>query len=182
MFCPNCGQQQVSQEIKFCSRCGFPLGLVSEILANGGFLPQLANLYKSKKIFTKSNGMKFGLIWFLFWSFLMTPLLAIAGGDEIVAVTAVLGFVGGMIIVILSALFLQNEPKHLQDAYLNQKENMMPAHLKGNQSQTALPPQQTQPAQSYVPPVNSWKAANTGELVEPRSVTEGTTKLLYKDE
>ncbi len=182
MFCPNCGQQQVSQEIKFCSRCGFPLGLVAEILAHGGFLPQLADLYKSKKIFTKSNGIKFGLIWFLFWSFLLTPLLAIAGGDEIVAVTAVLGFVGGIIIMILSVLFLQNEPKNLQDGYLNQKEKMMPANLKANRTQSALPPQQTQPAQSYVPPGNVWKSADTGDLVHPHSVTENTTKLLKKEE
>ncbi len=182
MFCPNCGQQQVSEEIKFCSRCGFPMGLVSEILSHGGFLPQLADLYKSKKIFTKSNGMKFGLIWFLFWSFLMTPLLGIAGGDEIVAVTAVLGFVGGMIIVILSALFLQNLPKNFNGEYLNQKGDAMPAHLKGNQSRNALPPQQTQSAQSYVPPANAWKSADTGDLVRPNSVTEETTKLLKKEE
>ena len=46
MHCPSCGQQQVSLETKFCSRCGFPLGVVSEVLAHGGFLPQLAELYK----------------------------------------------------------------------------------------------------------------------------------------
>lgn len=182
MFCPNCGQQQVSHEIKFCSRCGFPMGLVSEILSHGGFLPQLADLYKSKKIFTKTNGMKFGLIWFLFWCLLMTPLLGIAGGEEIVAVTAVLGFVGGMIIVILSALFLQNQPKNLPDNFLLNKSDTIPAHLKGNKSQNALPPQQTQPAQSYVPPTNSWKSADTGDLVRPSSITEETTKLLKKDE
>ncbi len=158
MFCPNCGQQQVSEEIKFCSRCGFPMGLVSEILSHGGFLPQLADLYKSKKIFTKSNGMKFGLIWFLFWSFLMTPLLAIAGGDGIVAVTAVLGFVGGMIIVILSALFLQNVPKNLPDNFLLQKGETIPTQFRENQSRNALPPQQTQSAQSYVPPAQLFRA------------------------
>ncbi len=48
MYCPNCSQQQISEETKFCSRCGLPLGLVSEILANGGFLPQLDELYKDK--------------------------------------------------------------------------------------------------------------------------------------
>ena len=183
MFCPNCGQQQVSQEIKFCSRCGFPMGLVSEILSHGGFLPQLADLYKSKKIFTKSNGMKFGLIWFLFWTLLMTPLVAIAGGEEVAAVTAILGFVGGMIIVVLSALFLKNLPINLKSDYLIQNENMMTSNLKGNYSQpNALPPQQTQPAQSYVPPTNTWKAADTGDLARPGSVTENTTKLLNKDE
>jgi hypothetical protein len=182
MYCPRCSQQQVSEETKFCSRCGFPLGLVSEILSHGGFLPQLADLYKSKKILTKSNVMKFGLIWFLFWSFLMTPLLAIAGGEEIVAVTAVLGFVGGLILVVLAALFLKNEPKIIQENLLNQNINSMPVQLRGNHIKTALPPQQSQPAQSYVPPIASWKAPDTGDFVRPPSVTEGTTKLLEKDE
>ncbi|MEJ7699628.1 MAG: hypothetical protein WKF71_08300 [Pyrinomonadaceae bacterium] len=57
MFCPRCSQEQVSSETKFCSRCGFPLGLVSEILAHGGFLPQLAELYQDKKILTRKNGL-----------------------------------------------------------------------------------------------------------------------------
>ncbi len=39
MFCPRCSQEQVSEETKFCSRCGFSLSLVAEVLTNGGFLP-----------------------------------------------------------------------------------------------------------------------------------------------
>lgn len=35
MFCPNCGQQQVSGETRFCSRCGFQLGVVKAVLAAG---------------------------------------------------------------------------------------------------------------------------------------------------
>jgi hypothetical protein len=31
MHCPRCGQQQISDQTKFCSRCGFQLGLVSEL-------------------------------------------------------------------------------------------------------------------------------------------------------
>src|SRR5689334_21642871 len=42
MHCPSCGQKQVSNETKFCSRCGMPLGIVSDVLAHGFFLPQLA--------------------------------------------------------------------------------------------------------------------------------------------
>ncbi len=184
MFCPNCGQQQVSQEIKFCSRCGFPMGLISEILAHGGFLPQLADLYKSKTFLQnrKRVDFRFNLVFVLV--FFNAPLLAIAGGEDIVALAAILGFVGGMIIVILSAFFLKNVPKNLPDNLLQNalKVETVPAHLHGNQFQTALPPQQTQSAHSYVAPANSWKSADTGELVRPNSVTEETTKLLKKDE
>lgn len=182
MHCPRCGQQQVSEEIKFCSRCGFPLGLVSEILAHGGFLPQLADLHKSKKRLTRKNGLKFGLVWFLMLTFLLTPLLAIAGGEEVVAVAAILGFVGGLLIMLFSWLFLPAEPKQISSLDANQNLNAMPYFPNENRNQTALPPQQTQPAQSYVPPVNSWKAPDTGELSNPGSVTEGTTKLLKKEE
>ena len=34
MFCPRCGQEQISDEMRFCSRCGFQLTGVSELLLN----------------------------------------------------------------------------------------------------------------------------------------------------
>src|SRR5215216_1228543 len=33
MYCPNCGQQQVSDEMRFCSRCGLALSGLAEWLA-----------------------------------------------------------------------------------------------------------------------------------------------------
>ena len=38
MFCPNCGQRQVSNEARFCPACGFPLEVVGELVASGGRL------------------------------------------------------------------------------------------------------------------------------------------------
>src|SRR5215467_2241007 len=35
MYCPNCGQQQVSDEMRFCSRCGLALSGLAEWLAGG---------------------------------------------------------------------------------------------------------------------------------------------------
>jgi hypothetical protein len=32
MFCPKCGQEQVSESVRFCSRCGFKLNSVDESL------------------------------------------------------------------------------------------------------------------------------------------------------
>jgi uncharacterized protein (DUF983 family) len=34
MFCPKCGQEQASESVRFCSRCGFNLNTVDEALAN----------------------------------------------------------------------------------------------------------------------------------------------------
>lgn len=184
MHCPRCGQQQVSEEIKFCSRCGFPLGLVSEILANGGFLPQLADLHnKSKKWLTRNFGLKIALIWFLLICFILVPLAAITrapGG--VIAGLAILGFCGGLLLTTLSFLFLQKETKPYQGQNEFSNENYAPQFLSGNRNQTALPPPTSQPVSSYAPPsAGSWKAPDTGDLV-PHSVTKGTTKLLQKDE
>ncbi len=32
MYCPRCGQQQISDEMKFCSRCGLPMSGLAEWL------------------------------------------------------------------------------------------------------------------------------------------------------
>lgn len=189
MHCPRCGQQQVSEETRFCSRCGFPLALVSQILFHGGILPQLTNLEQSgqkKKLLTRHNGIKFGLAWFLVMTFLLTPLAAIANADGLAPAFAVLGFMGGIIMMIVSLLFLEKEPKFQPSELYHQPiQPVQSNYLNGNpNAPNALPPPQSQPAQQdFMPPVGqgSWKAPDTGELT-PHSVTEGTTKLLQKDE
>ena len=179
MYCPRCSQQQASEETKFCSRCGFPLGLVAEILAHGGFLPQLAELHKSKKRLTKKNGIVFSALWAMFFLFIMTPFWAINGIRELAAISGIVGLFGGLMWLITSLLILRNPAN---DSFA---ANELPNATVNNLyeiNRKILPPQQSQPAQSYVPPANPWKAPNTGEFSAPQSVTEGTTKLLKKDE
>lgn len=36
MFCPKCSQQQISEEVRYCSRCGFELAAVSDALRHKG--------------------------------------------------------------------------------------------------------------------------------------------------
>ena len=156
MHCPRCGQQQISDQTKFCSRCGFQLGLVVELLENGGFLPRLAELHKGKNpFFSRKNGVIFSILWFIVWVMMMPAFFGIAGADEVAAVSAVFGTFSTMMLLV---------------------------SLHGNTSVGALPPQQSQPVSSYMPPEGSWRAPDTGDLALPGSVTEGTTKLLKKDQ
>lgn len=180
MHCPRCGQEQISEDIKFCSRCGFPLGLVSEILAHGGLLPQLADL-RGKKWLTRNFGLKIALLWFVIFICLV-PLAGVTNAPgEITGGLAVLGFVGALFLLVLSFLFLNNESNSLT------VQNGVPLEsarqfLDASNSSAALPPQTSRPVSDYAPPMaGSWKAPDTGELV-PRSVTEGTTRFLKKDE
>lgn len=177
MYCPNCGQQQVSDEIRFCSRCGLPLGLISEVLANGGSLPQLADLYKNNGKFTRRNGLLFSLFWFLVFVLILTPLFGILDIDDLAGMSAVLGVMGGFILMIASLAFLKKP-----DAFPSYYNNLPQAEISKmtGKNFSALPPQQTQPAQSYVAPIReNWR--DTGDVIQP-SVTEGTTKLLEKED
>ena len=182
MFCPRCSQEQVSDEIKFCSRCGFPLALVTEILRYDGVLPQLAELHKGRKLFSRRNGLVFALFWFMFFVLIVTPFFGIMGIDELAGIAAIFGTMGGLILLIASFVLLKNEPRN-PEFYNQEQSNSKTKNLfKANRSnQAALPPQQSQPAQNYVSPAGSWKAPGTGDSVQPHSVTDHTTKLLEKD-
>ncbi|HEX6126510.1 MAG TPA: hypothetical protein VFZ23_14135 [Pyrinomonadaceae bacterium] len=148
---------------------------------NGGFLPQLAELYKGKStFFTRKNGVIFTVLWFIFWVMMMPAFLGIAGEENAAGVSAVFGIFSTMMLLIISLAVLKRAPKSYELA-----AHQMPSQssLYGNQTVGALPPQQSQPVSTYVPPEGSWRAPDTGELSRrPGSVTEGTTKLLKKDE
>lgn len=179
MYCPRCGQEQVSREIRFCSRCGLPLNLVAEVVSYNGTLPQLEELAKSKSLFTRRNGLIFTLFWFLFFVFILTPLFGIADIDEMAGVAAILGTMGGLILMIASFTLLKKEPKLNKSA--NPRFAQSEVRNLNEARQSALPPQQSIPVSSYAPPpAGSWQS-NTEDL-QPTSVTEDTTKLLNKNE
>ncbi len=182
MFCPQCGQQQVSADTRFCSRCGLPLNLVAEVLAGGGSLPQLEEMYKGKrKVFSRRNGLIFSLFWCLFFLLILTPFWAILDVEELAAMSAILGIFGGLIIILFSFFFLKPEPKPFSNQFDLEGGNVSRHNLFGNKKQNVLPPPQSIPADYYAPPASGWKAPETGDLARPSSVTEETTKLLNKD-
>ena len=185
MYCPRCGQQQISNETKFCSRCGLQMGLVSEMIANNGFLPQLQALYNQKPgFFTRKNGVIFTVLWFIFWVMMIPTFFGIAGEDEVAGVSAAFGIFSSIMLLILSLGVLKKSPKTFQVPYLEmQQAAPVPPGLYANPTHQALPPQQTQPAQAYTAPQGAWRTPDTGELAKtPGSVTETTTKLLTRDE
>jgi uncharacterized membrane protein YvbJ len=97
MHCPRCGQQQLSEETRFCSRCGFQLGIVSELLLHDGWLPQLAQLDEAsgkRNIFNKKNGVLFAIFWFIFFTLFLGSVAAIIGIDELVVLMGATGIFG----------------------------------------------------------------------------------------
>ena len=177
MFCPSCGQQQISTETKFCSRCGMPLGIVAEVLAHGGFLPQLAELYKKKKsILTRKNGMGFALIWLIFFLLIVTPFFGIVGAEEMAGVSAIFAIFGGLIIFVSSLIFMKKEIPQIDQSAFGFRAN---PGLPHQQQHATLPSNQSIPASAYsTPRAVNWRDTND---LEPASVTERTTRLLEKD-
>ena len=186
MYCPRCGQQQISNETKFCSRCGFQMGLVGELIANNGFLPQLQALYNQKpSFFSRKNGVIFTALWFIAWVMMIPAFFGIAGEEDAAGVAAVFGLFTSLMLLIFSLGVLKKSPKVHPMAHMEALQSAVPPPpgLYGNPAQQALPPQQTQPAQAYTAPQGAWRTPDTGELTRtPGSVTETTTKLLKHDE
>jgi hypothetical protein len=177
MHCPDCGQKQVSEETRFCSRCGLPLQLISEVVAHRGTLPQLAELQKKKKkpILTRTAGIFIGISWILFFVLVATVFLdAMRAPGEIVSITAVFGIFTGVMMIVGSAMFLESGSDNSE-----RKDDLQERRFREPANQSALPPQSFNPVQNYSQPVKGrWE---TNDLVQP-SVTEGTTKLLRDDE
>ncbi|NNE98378.1 MAG: hypothetical protein HKN25_05080 [Pyrinomonadaceae bacterium] len=183
MYCPRCGEQQVSGNLRFCSKCGLPLTVVSEVLSNGGTLPQLEELYSGKKPWlTRKNGIFFSIIWFILFVPFGASFWGVLGVDELAGVSAVFGVFSALVMFLFSLFFLRSGPTETANMYPIQNQQSLPQNLNVNQAaQGELPAAQGQTAQEYVnPAAGSWKAPDTGDLVPP-SVTEGTTKLLKKE-
>src|SRR3982751_2987337 len=177
MFCPQCGQQQVSGEMRFCSRCGFPLGGVMQLLASGGILAtDNAAGQSPKQLSARRKGYRQGGLMMLI-SLIATPLMAILaelGLPEVfIPLTAILFFWGGVIRMMCAPFFedagVPATTDALPPAYIPPTG---PAQFQAGAPHTALPSQRSIPASGWRQPTN------TAELVPPPSVTENTTRLL----
>lgn len=181
MFCPNCGQENISQDTRFCSRCGFLLTATYDLLQTGGVDPN-AHGKPQKWQSPRSRGLKQGLFIFLL-TFLVVPIvtmLTIAANTEPIAVviSAVLLCVGGLLRMAYALLF--EEPAPSKQASSDDFLSAAQSHLNRAASAGVLPPQQSIPTSAYAAPkTGTWRDTND---LQPSSVVEGTTKLLDKDE
>ena len=183
MYCPQCGQERISVETSFCSRCGFLLTGVAELLQSGGVMPMALQAAVSKRPTARNRGLKQGLFIFLL-TFLVVPIVsiitvAINAEPFGVAISAILLFCGGLLRMVYALMFESNEPGSLtlEDKMIASTAGQ---NLTGRPTQSALPPQTSVPAQAYISPAaGNWRDTND---LQPRSVTENTTKLLEKDQ
>jgi hypothetical protein len=181
MFCPQCGQQQVTGVIRFCSRCGFPLDGVIQLLSNGGALPAYRSADEPVQISPRRKGVKQGVLLFLL-GVLIVPILGMfasfssAAFPQMLAIlAAIICFVGGPLRMFYAAVFEEGAPKPIRP-YGPPVPMHVPQQFIPQGPGPALPPAPARQAPS-------WRTRpTTAELANPPSVTENTTRLLDKED
>lgn len=172
MHCPKCGNQQTSEEISFCTKCGLAMDDVKELL-----VPERREVkVKNKNKIDKANRQ--GLAMMLSGFVLITILAILREFLPIpkiyMIITALVFCIGGVIRMSLPYLFSGNDLTQKKDDSL--KDYSETGKLSGEQfSDKSLPEAE------YHPPIKvGANNFDTNELVSPSSVTENTTRKLEK--
>ncbi len=183
MYCPNCGKEYSNRGLRFCSKCGFPLGFVSRLVENGGKLPELANLSSNNSIFTRKNGIVFGILWFIFFVPFLTGIL---GGllelESLAAFSALLGVFGGISIIIVAAFFLPSGKNASVDFDFSKEKPANELNTKETSENRALPEREHFAPDDVAGMSGLWKAPDTGELAQTEVISEKPTRLLHREE
>ena len=168
MYCPNCGQQQISDEMKFCSRCGLALTGLADWRVHGR-VPLMRRdeaqveptSPRRKSIRRAAKMMFFSAV--LFPIFLVFSLAAEEPGP--MAVPFILFFISLAWMLYARLFGDKHAPQHLPSAQTTV--------FGSAPTRSALPP----PISVPVPGVGR-QQVRTNELAQPPSVTENTTRLL----
>lgn len=181
MHCPVCGQKQIAEDTRFCSRCGFPLAGVSYLMVNNGVFPDVQTEKTSKPDTKRKRGIKKGLMIFLL-TFLIVPIAVIitiatrTTEPFAVVLLAILFGVGGLLRMAYAMLFESND----EIADTNHKFKTPLAKVLEKKAAKSLPDQTSIPVSDYAAPrAGNWRDTND---LAPHSVIENTTRQLRKDE
>ena len=169
MYCPNCGQQQISDEMRFCSRCGLALSGLAEWLA-GGRLPLQrreepqapAALSPRRKGIRRAAKLMFfsGVLFFVFLGF------SIATEEGAFMIFPFLLFFISVVLMLYARLFSDKNAPAINQA-------AQPAAFASTSARGSLTPGNTIPITGA-----GRQHVRTNELAQPPSVTENTTRLL----
>lgn len=175
MYCPQCSQQQVSDEMRFCSRCGFPLGTVKQLIATGGalvgpdFEPQGSQVSKGLRGVRKGLKIMLASLPLVFVAAVLTAI------DDDFAVSLLIPFlclVVGFARLVYGAVLEDRVSRRKREVSEAQIGSVMP----GQPATDFRRPELSAPRV----PIEKFTVQNkkTAEVVQPPSVTENTTRLL----
>jgi hypothetical protein len=180
MYCPNCSQQQISEETRFCSRCGFQLDAVKTLLAENQSI-LISSEAESRLTTARERDILLGASVMLVCSILIALLMisTVAGTPlQAVIIPLLLTWAALLCALLLSGQVVQ-EVKRLfskdTSTSLSKAASGLTTQVSASARQQALPPVQSTPVSG----LGSWRS-NMAELAQPSSITEHTTNLLEK--
>ncbi len=180
MFCPKCGQQQASASVRFCSRCGFQLEVVKELLLTDGALVWPEAEIRMSRHSARNRGIRQGVMLMLLTA-LIVPVSALLSKvgllpREFVALAAIICSVGGFMRLVYALMFEEGARNRRPTAVTPPAYNThaTPAQFRQGSAASALSPLQSRPADDF----HSGRRIETAEMAQPPSVTENTTRLL----
>lgn len=172
MYCPQCSQQQIADEMRFCSRCGFPLSAVRDLITSGGASAELPQkVERSRAMRGARQGawiMLAGLVLTLF----VGLITAIDDDFAVLLLVPTLCFLVGFV-RLLYGVFVQDRAQRRKNEAISGVSSAFPQRPPSDVRNKELPASTSQPARAYIPPIKT-----TADVVQPPSVTENTTRLL----
>ena len=186
MFCPRCGQQQASEEVRFCSRCGLQLDALAEFVESGGRLASRDASEDLPALTPRQRGTRMGLL--ILVAGLIFGVLAViltAFKEDFFPFLILAAFILTIgVMRMLYGMLLEDDSARKKAARRSardekreaarEKKRMKPAGADARGKQ--LPPQRSVPASAFTN-----KGGPTGEMSAPPSVTESTTRLFEEE-
>ena len=171
MFCPQCGQQQVANNTRFCPRCGLAISGLAEWVAGGGVIDARAEAAPVALVSPKRQGIRRGAK-LMFFSAVLLPIffgLCILVDNPLPLLFPISVFFSGLSLLLYSRFFVE------EVAPAPSRQALSP-RLGATLGNPSLPPASSIPASGF-----GGQQVRTSELAQPPSVTENTTKLLDRD-
>ena len=97
MYCPRCGHQPISDELRFCSYCGFKLGVVKASLADNDEVPVTEHFTINEVPKERQRDINIGVI-LMFAGSVVAALLAGRGGREGGALILAVAFISILVL------------------------------------------------------------------------------------
>ena len=172
MHCPQCGQEQVSDEMRFCKSCGFSLDGVRELLATGNISPALEKESHKPRESPRRKGVRLGVILLLI-SMVFMPFINLIGKPQGEFLPMIF-LMAGLMRILYAVIFQERAPrKKKQDSSRRYVDPITTDQLDAATRRSALPPSHSIPLSEF-----SARRMDTAEMASPPSVIERTTKLL----
>ena len=155
MFCPECGQQQSFEQIRFCSRCGFRLSVLRDLLHADGAI--------------KADKAESALPTLVSLIMLIAALLAVGASLIYVGPGSHQMLMLSKVAAAITFVFLLScRPWRLIHRLFSQDTEQM-KQVNSAAGENALPPTQSIPATDF---------GTQRVKTQPSSITEHTTRLL----